>query len=105
MSRRRHPRAKAKALTEARVEILWEQAKKEIELGKPELASQRILSARRIAQRTRTKLPRHISRRICKSCGTILVPGRTCRVRIRHNRAKHVAVTCISCGTMRRYYI
>ncbi|MHA2351958.1 MAG: ribonuclease P protein component 4 [Candidatus Thorarchaeota archaeon] len=105
MSRRRHPRAKARRLTQARVDILWEQAKREIESGRPELARQRMLSARRIAQRTRTKIPRHISRRICKTCGTILVPGDTCRVRVRHNRSKHVVVTCLSCGAIKRYYI
>jgi len=105
MSRRRNPRAKARLLTQARVEILWDQAKKDIESDKPDLARQRMLSARRIAQRTRTKLPRHINRRICKSCGTILVAGRTCMVRIRHNRAKHVVVTCTNCGTMKRYYV
>jgi len=104
MSRRKHPRAKARRLAQARVDILWEQAKKEVESGKPEMARLRMLSARRIAQRTRTKIPRHISRRLCKICGTILVPGDTCRVRVRHNRSKHVVVTCLSCGTIKRYY-
>ncbi|MFW9787820.1 MAG: ribonuclease P protein component 4 [Candidatus Thorarchaeota archaeon] len=98
-------RAKAKRLTEARLDILWEQAKRNFEAGRPELARQNMLSARRIAQRTRTQIPRHINRGICKVCGTILVPGDTCRVRVRHNRAKHVVVTCFSCGSMKRYHL
>jgi ribonuclease P protein subunit RPR2 len=105
MSRRKHPRIKAKRLTQSRVEILWKLAKKEVEKGRPELARRKMLSARRIAQRTRTKIPSYINRRICKVCGTILVPGDTCRVRIRHNRSKHVVVTCLECGAVRRYYI
>jgi len=105
MSRRRHPRVKAKRLTEARVEILWEQAMKSVSSGRPEIARLQMLSARKIAQRTRTKIPQHINRRICKSCGTILVPGSNCRVRVRHNRSKHLVVTCLDCGRVKRYHI
>lgn len=105
MTRRRAPRAKAKRLTQTRMKILWEQAQEDVRAGKPEIARRKMLSARTIAQKTRTKLPRHISRRICKTCGTILVPGDTCRVRVRHNRSKHVVVTCIGCGAVKRYYI
>ena len=105
MSRRKDPRTKARRLSQARVDILWDQAKREAEAGQPDLARQRVLSARKIAQRTRTKIPYHIRRRVCKSCGTILVPGETCRVRVRHNRSRHVTVTCFHCGAIRRYYI
>ena len=105
MSRKRASRVNAKHLTQARVDILWEQAQKDARSGKPDIARRKMLSARKIAQKTRTKMPLHISRRICKTCGTILVPGNTCRVRIRHNRSKHIAVTCLSCGTVKRYYI
>jgi len=105
MTRRRAPREKAKRLTQARVDILWEQAQKDVKSGKPEIARQKMLGARKIARKTRTKIPRHISRRICKMCGTILVPGDTCRVRIRHNRSKHIVVTCLGCGAVKRYYI
>ncbi|KXH72504.1 MAG: hypothetical protein AM326_11140 [Candidatus Thorarchaeota archaeon SMTZ-45] len=105
MSKRSHPRVKAKRLAEVRVEILWEQAKKAIKSGRPEIARQQMFSARKIAQRTRTKLPQHINRRICRSCGSILVPGDNCRVRVRHNRSKHLAVTCLNCGRVKRYDI
>jgi ribonuclease P protein subunit RPR2 len=105
MTRRRAPKVKAKRLTQARMDILWEQAQKDVRAGKPDIARQKMLSARTIAQKTRTKMPRHISRRICKTCGTILVPGNTCRVRVRRNRSKHVVVTCLSCGAVKRYYI
>ena len=105
MTRRRAPKDKAKRLTQARLDILWQQAQADIRTGKPDIARQKMISARTIAQKTRSKIPRHISRRICKICGTILVPGDTCRVRVRHNRSKHVVVTCLSCGAVKRYYI
>ncbi len=105
LTRRSSTRAKARRLTQARVNILWQRAQEKLKEGRPDIARRHMLSARKIAQKTRTKLPRHMGRRICKACGTILVPGNTCRVRIRHNRSKHVTVTCLGCGAMKRYYI
>ena len=105
MSRRSRPREKTKRLAEARVDILWEQARNDAESGLPEQARQKMLNARRIAQRARAKMPRQVNRRICKVCGMVLIPGNTCRVRVRHNRGKHVVVSCLSCGATRRYYV
>ncbi|MFW9767617.1 MAG: ribonuclease P protein component 4 [Candidatus Thorarchaeota archaeon] len=105
MSRRSRPRAKAKRLTQARVNILWEQAQEEVRRGRPEIARRHMFNARKIAQKTRTKLPRYMSRRVCKACGTVLVPGENCRVRIRHNRSRHMTVTCLTCGMIKRYYL
>ncbi len=101
MSRRNHPRSKARRLAEARVEILWEQAKKDAMQGRPDLARERVLSARRMAQRTRTKIPSYINRRICRTCGAVLLAS---RVRVRNNRSKHIVLTCHNCGTVKRYY-
>lgn len=103
LSKRRVPKEKIQQLAHARIEILWEQALKKAGI-RPELAREQMLSARKIAQRARIKTPRHINRRICKACGTILIPGNTCRVRVRHNRARHVVVTCSRCGHIKRYY-
>ncbi|MFW9893910.1 MAG: ribonuclease P protein component 4 [Candidatus Thorarchaeota archaeon] len=105
MTRRSSSRAKVRRLTLARVDILWERAQEKIREGRPDIARRHMLSARKIAQKTRTKLPRHMSRWICKACGSILVPGQNCRVRIRHNRSRHMTVTCLDCGAMKRYYI
>ncbi|MGY5865076.1 MAG: ribonuclease P [Candidatus Thorarchaeota archaeon] len=105
MTRRSKPRAKARRLTQARVKILWDRAREKVREGRPDVARRHMLSARTIARKTRTKLPRHMSRRICKDCGTILVPSDNCRVRIRHNRSKHMTVTCLTCGEVKRYYL
>ncbi|MCW4050032.1 MAG: ribonuclease P [Candidatus Bathyarchaeota archaeon] len=56
----------------------------------------------RIAQRTRTKLPRSIRRGICRNCKTILIPGLNSRTRIRQRREPHVTITCTDCGHITR---
>ncbi|MCJ7817554.1 MAG: ribonuclease P, partial [Candidatus Thorarchaeota archaeon] len=91
-------------LAQTRVEILWQQALYNAR-NRPEIAKFQMSSARKIARRSRTKIPLHISRRLCKQCGTILFPGSTCKVRIRHNRAKHMVVSCTECGKSKRFYL
>ncbi|MFW9927532.1 MAG: ribonuclease P protein component 4 [Candidatus Thorarchaeota archaeon] len=105
MTRRSKPRVKARRLTQTRVEILWKQAQIEMNKSRPDVARRHMFSARKIAQKTRTKLPRYMTRRICKTCGSILIPGDNCRVRIRHNRSRHMTVTCLVCGSIKRYFI
>jgi len=104
LSKRRYAKERIKRLAQTRVEILWHQALRNAQ-SRPEIARVQMRSARKIAQRSRTKIPWYISRRVCKQCGTILIPGDTCKVRIRHNRAKHMVVTCTSCGKVKRYYL
>ncbi len=104
LSKRRYAKERIKRLAQTRVEILWHQALRNAR-SRPEVARFQMRSARKIARRTRTKIPWHISRRLCKKCGAILIPGNTCRVRIRHNRAKHMVVTCTDCGNVKRYFL
>jgi len=103
LSKRRYAKERIQRLAQTRVEILWQQALRNMR-SRPEVARLQMRSARKIAQRSRTKMPWHISRRICKKCGSILIPGDTCIVRIRHNRAKHMVVTCMECGNVKRYF-
>ena len=104
LSKKRFAKERIKRLAQTRVRILWHQAIQNAQ-SRPDVARFQMLSARKIAQRSRTKIPWHISRRICKQCGVILIPGKSCRVRIRHNRAKHMVVTCTECGKVKRYYL
>ena len=104
MSKRGYIKERQQRLAQARIQILWQQALLEAK-KRPEIARLQMSMARKIAQRTRIKLPRNMSRKICKKCGTILIPGETCRVRIRNNRAKHIVVTCTHCDNVKRYYL
>jgi ribonuclease P protein subunit RPR2 len=91
-----------KTLARERIQILWEKSR-EVAGERPELAKKWMQQARNIAQRARIKLPRHMSRRLCKNCGAFFVPSKNCRVRMRQNREKHLAVTCLECGAIRRF--
>ncbi|MFW9910930.1 MAG: ribonuclease P [Candidatus Thorarchaeota archaeon] len=104
MPRRRTRQSEAKRLARARIEILWEQAS-EIARTDREGARRRMQIAARVAQRARIKVPKDVKRRVCRQCGIVLIPGESCRVRMRNNRAKHLTVTCTACGNITRYYI
>jgi ribonuclease P protein subunit RPR2 len=104
LSKRRLAKERLGQLAQARIEILWQQALGEAK-EQPEIARRMMSSACKIAQRARIKMSRHTKRRICKNCGSILIPGSSCRVRVRHNRVRHVVVTCSYCGTAKRFNI
>ncbi|MCK5150410.1 MAG: ribonuclease P [Candidatus Thorarchaeota archaeon] len=102
MARRRAPKKQVRKLAQGRIDRLWTQSRDEA-ATRPERARAWMSSAGQIAQKARMKLPNEISRQICKSCGIVFVPGRNCRMRVRNNRSKHVSVTCLNCGTIRRF--
>ncbi len=102
--RRKVPRKEVRELARARIDILWKQANM-TGLSRPDLAKKWMRQASRIAQKARMKLPRVMQRRICKKCGALLVFGRNCRFRIRHNRSRHVSVTCLECEAIKRFYL
>jgi ribonuclease P protein subunit RPR2 len=104
LSKRRLAKERLERLAQARIEILWQQALEEAK-EQPEIAKRMMSNACKIAQRARIKMPRHMKRQICKNCGSILIPGSSCRVRVRHNRVRHVVVTCSCCGTAKRFNI
>jgi ribonuclease P protein subunit RPR2 len=69
----------------------------------PDLSRRYTDLIKRIVQRTRTKIPKHIKRNICKKCGTVQIPGFNSRTRIRQKREPHIARTCQVCGHITRY--
>ncbi len=56
--------------------------------------------ARRISEKCRVRIPKHLRIRICKKCNSFLIPGRNCRVRINKHR---IIITCLNCGNIKRY--
>ncbi|MHA1961215.1 MAG: ribonuclease P protein component 4 [Candidatus Thorarchaeota archaeon] len=101
--RKRVPREDQRRLARARIELLWQQAA-EMARSDPARSRRRMKTAGNIAQRARIKIPLHMKRRTCNRCGSVLVPGRNCRVRMRGNRSRHLSVTCLECGNIRRFY-
>ncbi len=104
MPKKRTRQSEAKRLARARIKLLWKQAS-EIAKTDPEGARQRLQVASRVAQRVRIKVPQGIKRKMCRRCGSVLIPGESCRVRMRSNRSKHLTVTCKACGNITRYYV
>ena len=84
-----------------RIRILFSLAE-ETYPADPARAQRYVDLARRIAMRTRLRLPRDLRRRVCRRCNAFLVPGATSRTRIRQRREPHVAVTCLKCGHVTR---
>jgi ribonuclease P protein subunit RPR2 len=80
-----------------RIHTLFQLAKKKIR-EEPELAQRYVEIARRIAMRTRLKLPAEYRRMVCKRCKSFIYPDVNCRVRLQQRRQPHVVITCLVCG-------
>jgi ribonuclease P protein subunit RPR2 len=89
------------SLAEQRIRSLFELADEMYE-EHPDRSQRYVDLARRIAMRTRTKLPPDLRRRVCEECKGFLKPGVNCRVRIRQRREPHIAITCFQCGHITR---
>ena len=93
-SQRRNDR---KSVMLQRVEELLSLAERE---PRPELSERYVRLAWRIKTRHALRLPPELKRRFCRKCFSIMVPGRTCRVRIREGV---LTTTCLRCGRTFRF--
>ncbi|MBO0887692.1 ribonuclease P [Candidatus Bathyarchaeota archaeon] len=101
---RRHygkSRAAVASVARERIEILIENARKNVE-GDESLSRRYVELARKISERTKVRIPSELKRYLCKSCGIALVPGSNARIRL-HARSGGLVITCLSCGTVKRY--
>lgn len=51
-----------------------------------------------ISVKCRVRLSRVSTHIVCKKCKTVMVPGKTCTIRIRSKKFKHLVITCLVCG-------
>lgn len=84
-----------------RVHILFGLAK-EVLRDDPDRAQRYVQLARRIAMRTRLKLPKEYRSLVCRKCKSFILPGVNCRVRIQQRREPHMVITCLNCGSHSR---
>ncbi|MEM3703453.1 MAG: ribonuclease P [Candidatus Bathyarchaeia archaeon] len=68
----------------------------------PFLAQRYVDIARRIAMAAKIRLPTEYRRMICRHCKSFVLPGVSCRVRIKQLREPHVVITCLRCGKYMR---
>jgi len=85
-----------------RMEILFKLAR-EVFSQDQSLAKRYIEIARKIGMKCGVRLPRQYKQFVCKDCGSLLVPGVNCRVRIRSKGGTRVVVTCLVCGFPKRF--
>ncbi|MHA2085882.1 MAG: hypothetical protein ACXABD_19235 [Candidatus Thorarchaeota archaeon] len=91
--RRRQTRNRVKKLARARINRLWGFATQNAS-DRPDLARRSMASAKKIARKGSIRLSQEMVKGVCN-----------CRVRMRNNRSKHLTVTCLKCGTARRFYV
>jgi ribonuclease P protein subunit RPR2 len=89
-------------IAEERVGILLKLAR-DVVRSDPPLSKRYVELAQRIAMRSGVRLGPERKQFICKYCKSPLVPGVNCRVRVRTEHGTHVVVTCLECGSMKRY--
>jgi ribonuclease P protein subunit RPR2 len=80
-----------------RIHTLFELAKRNIR-KEPKLAQRYAEIARKIAMKTRVKLPKEYSHLICRHCKSFIYPNVNCRVRVQQRREPHMVITCLECG-------
>lgn len=99
MARRRR-KGLERRIARERIEVLFRLAEEEARRDKLHRADRYAQLARRIGMRYNVPLPRPYRRRVCRSCGAYLAPGKRATVRLRPSR---VVVTCRTCGRVYRY--
>ncbi|MFQ6084752.1 MAG: ribonuclease P protein component 4 [Candidatus Bathyarchaeia archaeon] len=94
-------RDKVASIASERIDTLFGLAKRTYSHD-PDLAQQYVDVALRIASKCRVRIPKEYRLQVCRRCKSFLVPGRSCRVRMRQRREPHIVITCLVCREVRR---
>ncbi len=89
-------------IAEERIRLLYDMAKGTFKTN-PALSRRYVELARRIGMRSRVRIPGELKYITCHNCLSLLIPGVTCRVRIRPDRGTDVVMTCLACNSVKRY--
>ena len=87
-----------KKIAADRIAILFQEAK-EIFSKDKSLANRYVTLARKIAMKTKSRIPLELKRQFCKHCYGYLMPGVNSRVR---TRAGKVIISCLDCKKFMR---
>lgn len=93
---RRKSRDEQKDVAAERIEILFSLADAAAIRKDFDFADQFIAQAKKIAMKYNLRTPREMRRKVCKFCDRYLLPGTTCRVRIKSTEQR-VEVRCLRC--------
>jgi len=89
-------------IAQERIDILLRLARETVKTDAA-LSRRYVETAQRIGMRSGVRLGRERKQFICRKCRSPLVPGVNCRVRVRPEFGTHVVVTCMGCGSAKRY--
>lgn len=89
-------------IAQERIDILLRLARETLKTDAA-LSKRYVETAQRIGMRSGVRLGRERKQFICKKCRSPLIPGVNCRVRVRPEHGTHVVVTCMGCGSTKRY--
>ncbi len=96
---RRKFRNAKRDLAYQRALILYGEAVKALKKGMTDLSRRYITLGLRLLSKADVRKPVKYRRWVCKNCLVPLVPGLSCRVRIRRNRKQIIVTkTCLHCG-------
>lgn len=90
---------KQKNIARSRINILFREAES-IAKKNSRLADSYVGLARKIAMKTRIRIPKDLKRKFCKDCYSYLTPGINCRVRTKNSK---VVYYCLVCKKYSRY--
>lgn len=92
------PKAKQKEIAHERVKVLFQQAEEMVSKNKA-LANRYVTLVRKIAMKTKIKIPRELKRKFCRFCHSYLQPGVNSRIRTRNGK---VVIACLECKKFMR---
>lgn len=88
-----------KKIAKERITTLFDEAKKASLREEMKDSDRYVELARKIGMRYNVSIPSEFRRRFCKDCYSYMLPGKTCRVRVRD---KMVVSLCENCGHVNR---
>ncbi|HEY6882928.1 MAG TPA: hypothetical protein VI278_02710, partial [Nitrososphaeraceae archaeon] len=91
----------SREIARERIEILIANALREVKED-DRLANCHSRLAKKIAMRTRLRLPYEIRQLYCKRCKQFISPGKSARIRIGRSSVKAIRITCLKCGHVYR---
>jgi len=89
-----------KKIARERIKKLFKEAERRAKEDRFELSRRYVEIARKISMKYLVRIPKEYRMKYCKKCGSYLVPGKNCRVRLQKHK---VVITCLNCGNVKRY--
>lgn len=94
-------KAVEREIARERMEILFNLAKATFKIDST-LSKRYIQLMKKVGMKAKVRIPKEWKLFICKGCGSLLVPGKNCRVRVRSEGGTRSVIACLDCGALKR---